>query len=332
MVAPVALPRNEEVKSSGLNDRLRIFSGSANVGLADEIAHYLNRNLGAVDRKRFADGETYIQFQESIRGCDVYLIQPTCRPVNDHLVELMIMIDACKRASARYITAVVPYYGYSRADRQTAGRESITAKLAANLITQSGASRVLAMDLHSNQIQGYFDIPIDHLSSTSSLRAYLLQKNLTDIVVVSPDIGGVARARAFAKLLNDAPLVIADKRKQAYQDTEVVNIIGNVRGKTAIIIDDIIDTANTISDCAKALKSAGSRQIYACATHAVFSKATVEKLSNSCFEEVIVFNTIPVPTDYQFKGLTVLSAAEIFGKAINGIHKKNPIDGGIKIS
>ena len=195
------------------NNRLRLFSGSANVPLSQEVARYLGMDLGPMIRKRFADGELYVQIQESIRGCDVYLLQPTCQPVNDHLMELLIMIDACRRASARQITAVMPYYGYARADRKTAGRESITAKLVANLITQAGADRILAMDLHSAQIQGYYDIPFDHVYGSPVLLDYLATKQLSDVVVVSPDVGGVARARAFAKKLGDAPLVIIDKRR-----------------------------------------------------------------------------------------------------------------------
>ncbi|MGL6341108.1 MAG: ribose-phosphate diphosphokinase, partial [Waterburya sp.] len=195
------------------SNRLRLFSGSANVPLAREVARYLGMDLGPMIRKRFADGELYVQIQESIRGADVYLLQPCCNPVNDNLMELMIMIDACRRASARQITPVIPYYGYARADRKTAGRESITAKLVANLLTEAGASRVLAMDLHSAQIQGYFDIPTDHVYGSPAILQYLAAKDLNDLVVVSPDVGGVARARAFAKKLNDAPLAIIDKRR-----------------------------------------------------------------------------------------------------------------------
>ena len=248
------------------NSRLRLFSGSANASLAREVSRYLGIDLGPMVRKRFADGELYVQIQESIRGCDVYLIQPVCHPVNDHLMELLITIDACRRASARQITAVIPYYGYARADRKTAGRESITAKLVANLITKSGAHRVLAMDLHSAQIQGYFDIPFDHVYSSPVLIDYLSSKQLSDLVVVSPDIGGVARARAFAKKLNDAPLAIIDKRRQAHNVAEVLNLIGDVEGKTAVLVDDMIDTAGTISEGGRMLRREGARQVYACAT------------------------------------------------------------------
>ena len=233
------------------SNRLRLFSGSANVSLAQEVARYLGMDVGPMIRKRFADGELYIQIQESIRGCDVYLIQPCCNPVNDHLMELLIMIDACRRASARQITAVIPYYGYARADRKTAGRESIAAKLVANLITEAGASRVLAMDLHSSQIQGYFDIPFDHVYGSPVVVDYLLSKQLPDIVVVSPDVGGVARARAFAKKLSDAPLAIIDKRRQTHNVAEVMNLIGDVKDKTAVLVDDMIDTAGTIAQGAQ---------------------------------------------------------------------------------
>jgi ribose-phosphate pyrophosphokinase len=307
------------------NNRLRLFSGSANAPLAQEVARYLGMDLGPMVRKQFADGELYIQIQESIRGCDVYLIQPTCQPVNAHLMELLIMVDACRRASARQITAVIPYYGYARADRKTAGRESITAKLVANLITEAGASRVLAMDLHSAQIQGYFDIPFDHVYGSPVLLDYLASKQLSDIVVVSPDVGGVARARAFAKKLNDAPLAIIDKRRQAHNVAEVMNVIGDVKGKTAVLVDDIIDTAGTICEGARILREEGARQVYACATHAVFSPPAVERLSSGIFEEIIVTNTIPVSEEKRFAQLTVLSVANLLGETIWRIHEDSSV-------
>lgn len=306
-------------------NRLRLFSGSANIPLAGEVARYLGMDLGPMISKTFADGEIYIQVQESIRGCDVYLIQPCCRPVNDHLMELLIMIDACKRASARQITAVIPYYSYARADRKNAGRESITAKLVANLITQAGASRVLAMDLHSAQIQGYFDIPFDHVYGSPVILDYIASKNLPDLVVVSPDVGGVARARAFAKKLNDAPLAIIDKRRQAHNVAEVMNVIGDVKGKTAILVDDMIDTAGTIQEGARLLLKEGARQVYACATHAVFSGPAVSRLSSGDLAEVIVTNTIPVAPEKQFSQLTVLSVANLIGEAIWRIHEDSSL-------
>jgi ribose-phosphate pyrophosphokinase len=276
-------------------------------------------------RKNFADGEVYVQVQESIRGCDVYLIQPTCRPVNDHLTELLIMIDACRRASARQITAVMPYYGYARADRKTAGRESITAKLVANLIVQSGANRVIAMDLHSAQIQGYFDIPCDHVYGAPVLLDYLNDKKLPDLVVVSPDVGGVARARAFAKKLDDAPLAIIDKRRQAHNVAEVMNVIGDVSGKTAVLVDDMIDTAGTIYEAAKLLRKEGARQVYACATHAIFSPPAAERLSSGVFEEVIVTNSTPVRQENYFPQLRVLSVADLMGETIWRVHEDTSV-------
>ncbi|MBW4680437.1 MAG: ribose-phosphate pyrophosphokinase [Microcoleus vaginatus WJT46-NPBG5] len=307
------------------HNRLRLFSGSANVALSQEVSRYLGIDLGPMVRKRFADGELYIQIQESIRGCDVYLIQPTCHPVNDNLMELLIMIDACRRASARQITAVIPYYGYARADRKTAGRESITAKLVANLITEAGATRILAMDLHSAQIQGYFDIPFDHVYGSPVILDYLASKNLPDLVVVSPDVGGVARARAFAKKLDDAPLAIIDKRRQAHNVAEVMNVIGDVRGKTAVLVDDMIDTGGTIAEGARLLRSEGARQVYACATHAVFSPPAIERLSSGLFEEVIVTNTIPVPEENRFPQLTMLTVANLLGETIWRVHEDSSV-------
>jgi ribose-phosphate pyrophosphokinase len=312
-------PRLEETS------RLKLFAGSSNLELSKEVARYLGIELGPMVRKRFADGELYVQIQESIRGCDVYLIQPTCYPVNDHLMELLIMVDACRRASARQITAVLPYYGYARADRKTAGRESITAKLVANLLAKSGANRVLAMDLHSAQIQGYFDIPCDHVYGSPVLIDYLASKHLNDLVVVSPDVGGVARARAFAKKLDDAPLAIIDKRRQAHNVAEVMNLIGDIEGKTAVLVDDMIDTAGTICEGARLLRAEGARQVYACATHAVFSPPAVERLSGGLFEEVIVTNTIPMAADRRFAQLTTLSVANLLGETIWRIHEESSV-------
>lgn len=325
MLRSAPLPLRSSPLSIADNSRLKIFSGSSNISLASEVARYLGMDLGPQVQKRFADGELYIQIQESIRGADVYLIQPTCRPVNDNLMELLVMIDACRRASARQITAVLPYYGYARADRKTAGREAITAKLVANMITHSGADRVLAMDLHSAQIQGYFDIPFDHVYGSPELIRYIRDRELDDIVVVSPDVGGVARARAFAKKLDEAPLAIIDKRRQAHNDVEVLNVIGDVRGKTAVLVDDMIDTAGTITEGAKLLREVGARAVYACATHAVFSPPAIERLANSVFEEVIVTNTIPVPPEKLFPQLRILSIANVLGEAIWRIHEDNSV-------
>lgn len=325
MIRSATLPLHATLPTLSDNNRLKLFSGSANVPLSREVARYLGIDLGPMVRKRFADGELYIQIQESIRGCDVYLIQPTCHPVNDHLMELLIMIDACRRASARQITAVIPYYGYARADRKTAGRESITAKLVANLMAKAGASRVLAMDLHSAQIQGYFDIPCDHVYGSPVIIDYISSKGIDDLVVVSPDVGGVARARAFAKKLNDAPLAIIDKRRQAHNVAEVMNLIGDVRGKTAVLVDDMIDTAGTICEGARLLRKEGAKCVYACATHAVFSPPASERLSNGLFEEVVVTNTVPVPEERQFAQLTTLSVANLIGEAIWRIHEESSV-------
>lgn len=326
MIRSATLPFASALPSLPDNHRLRLFSGSSNSTLSQEVSRYLGIDLGPMIRKRFADGELYVQIQESIRGCDVYLMQPTCWPVNDHLMELLIMIDACRRASARQITAVLPYYGYARADRKTAGRESITAKLVANLITQAGANRVLAMDLHSAQIQGYFDIPFDHVYGSPVLLDYLRSKELSDLVVVSPDVGGVARARAFAKKLDDAPLAIIDKRRQAHNVAEVLNVIGDVRGKTAVLVDDMIDTAGTICEGARLLRKEGASKVYACATHAVFSPPAIERLSSEgLFEEVIITNTIPIPEENRFPQLTILSVANLLGETIWRIHEESSV-------
>ena len=306
--------------------RLRLFSGTSNPALAREIGAYLCVPDGPRAIKRFADGELYIQIQESIRGCDVFLIQPTCAPVNDHLMELLIMVDACRRASARQITAVVPYYGYARADRKTAGRESITAKLVANLLVKSGVDRVLAMDLHSSQIQGYFDIPCDHIYGSPVLVDYLRTRDLGEVVVVSPDVGGVARARAFAKQMSDAPLAIIDKRRSGHNLAESLTVIGDVAGKTAVLIDDMIDTGGTICACARLLRQRGATRVLACATHAVFSPPAVERLSEpGLFEEVLVTNSIPISDDRRFPQLQVLSVANMLGEAIWRIHEESSV-------
>ncbi|KAJ3681750.1 hypothetical protein LUZ60_014323 [Juncus effusus] len=304
------------------DSRLRIFSGTANPALAKEIANYLGLELGKIKIKRFADGEIYVQLQESVRGCDVFLVQPTCPPANENLMELLIMIDACRRASAKNITAVVPYFGYARADRKTQGRESIAAKLVANLITEAGANRVLACDLHSGQSMGYFDIPVDHVYGSPVILDYLASKTICsdDLVVVSPDVGGVARARAFAKKLSDAPLAIVDKRRQGHNLAEVMNLIGDVKGKVAIMIDDMIDTAGTIAKGAALLHQEGAREVYACSTHAVFSPPAIERLSSGLFQEVIITNTIPVLERKSFPQLTVLSVANLLGETIWRVH------------
>jgi len=322
----IAAARTEQENISLDTRRLRLFSGSSNPALAKEIASYLGIKDGPLICKRFADGELYVQIQQSIRGCDVFLIQPTCAPVNDSLMELMIMVDACKRASARQITAVIPYYGYARADRKTAGRESITAKLTANLLVKSGVDRVLAMDLHSAQIQGYFDIPCDHIYGSPVLVDYLSKKELGEIVVVSPDVGGVARARAFAKQMNDAPLAIIDKRRAAHNVSKSLTVIGDVKDKTAILIDDMIDTGGTICAGAELLRKDGAKRVIACASHAVFSPPAIERLTTEgLFEKVVVTNSIPLSESLRFPQLKILSVADMLGEAIWRIHEESSV-------
>ena len=316
----------QNLKTNQNTQRLKLISGTSNPILAKEIASYIGIEDVPLVSKRFADGELYVQIQQSIRGCDVFLIQPTCAPVNDSLMELMIMVDACKRASARQVTAVIPYYGYARADRKTAGRESITAKLSANLLVASGVDRVLAMDLHSAQIQGYFDIPCDHIYGSPVLIDYLSTKKLEEIVVVSPDVGGVARARAFAKQMNDAPLAIIDKRRAAHNIAQSLTVIGDVSNKTAILIDDMIDTGGTICAGAELLRKEGAKGVIACASHAVFSPPAITRLSaEGLFEEVVVTNSIPIPRNHCFEQLKVLSVANMLGEAIWRIHEESSI-------
>ncbi|KAL6129240.1 hypothetical protein ACLB2K_072593 [Fragaria x ananassa] len=321
-MVPNFLTRHALTAATKDDTRLRIFSGTANPALSQEIACYMGLELGRIKIKRFADGEIYVQLQESVRGCDVYLVQPTCPPANENLMELLIMIDACRRASAKNITAVIPYFGYARADRKTQGRESIAAKLVANLITEAGANRVLACDLHSGQSMGYFDIPVDHVYGQPVILDYLASKTICsdDLVVVSPDVGGVARARAFAKKLSDAPLAIVDKRRHGHNVAEVMNLIGDVKGKVAVMVDDMIDTAGTISKGAELLHQEGAREVYACSTHAVFSPPAIERLPSGLFQEVIITNTIPVSEQNYFPQLTVLSVANLLGETIWRVH------------
>ncbi|KAL4586000.1 hypothetical protein LXL04_010630 [Taraxacum kok-saghyz] len=302
--------------------KLRVFSGTANRALSEEIASYMGLDLGDIKITRFADGEVYVQLRESVRGCDVFLVQPTCPPANENLMELLVMIDACRRASAKTVTAVIPYFGYARADRKSQGRESIAAKLVANLITEAGADRVLACDLHSGQSIGYFDIPVDHVHGQPVILDYLASKNICaeDLVVVSPDVGGVARARAFADKLSDAPLAIVDKRRYGHNLAEAMNLIGDVKGKVAVMVDDMIDTAGTISKGAALLHDEGAREVYACCTHAVLSPPAIERLSSGLFQEVIITDTIPVSEEKSFPQLTILSVANLLGEAIWRVH------------
>lgn len=299
---------------------MRIFSGNANQKLAEEICNYLGVPLGDSAVGRFSDGEIWVRINENVRGTDVFVIQPTCWPVNENLMELLIMIDALRRASARRITAVIPYYGYARQDRKTRGREPITAKLVANLITSAGARRVLTVDLHAGQIQGFFDIPVDHLPAGPMLAQHLMRRGLEDVVVVAPDVGGVVRARELAKRMG-APLAVIDKRRPEPNEAEVMNIIGPIKGKTAVMVDDIIDTAGTITKGAQALCDWGAREVYVLCTHPVFSGTAVERLSTPAIKEILVTNTIPVPPEKMLDKITVVSVAPLLGEAIIRIHE-----------
>ncbi|MEW6425366.1 MAG: ribose-phosphate pyrophosphokinase [Bacillota bacterium] len=303
-----------------LSKRLKIFTGNANPGLAREIAQYLGVSLGEAKVTHFSDGEIQVRINESVRGADVFIVQPTCTPVNEHLMELLVMVDAVRRASARRITAVLPYYGYARQDRKTRARDPITAKLVANLITASGARRVVTMDLHAGQIQGFFDIPVDHLPGVPILAQYFLQQKLGNVVVVSPDHGGVTRARDLAERIG-APLAIIDKRRPEPNVAEIMNIIGDIKNKKVIMIDDIIDTAGTIAQGAQALKKWGATEIYVCCTHPVLSGPAIERLNQAPIKEVVVTNTIPLAAEQCSKKIRVLTVAPLLGEAIIRIHE-----------
>ncbi len=300
---------------------IKIFSGRANPKLTKDIAEYLGTTVGPMEIKNFNDGEIYVQVKESIRGDDVFIVQPLCKPVNEHLVELLIIIDAFKRASAKSITAVIPYYGYARQDRKNSGREAITAKLVADLLTTAGADRVLTNDLHTGQIQGYFNILVDHLYATPIIVDYIKSKKIeNEIVTVSPDAGGVERTRYLAKRLA-SPFAIIDKRRETHGVAIVENVIGDVKGKTCIIFDDIIDTAGTITEGAKLLKREGATAVYVCAAHAVFSGPALDRLSEAPIEEVIVTNTIPLAQDREIpEKIKQLNIAPLLGEAITRIH------------
>ncbi len=301
--------------------KLKIFSGNANPELAEEIAAYLGIPLGEAKVVSFCDGETSIVINESVRGADVFVIQPTCNPTNDNIMELLIMIDALKRASAYRITAVMPYYGYARQERKSKARDPITAKLLANLITTAGANRVVTMDLHAPAIQGFFDIPVDHLPGVPILAEYFREKELQNICVVSPDIGGVIRARGLAERVEGATLAIIDKRRPEPNVSEIMTVIGDLQGKTAIMVDDIIDTAGTITHAAQALKDRGALEVYACCTHPVLSGAAIERLQNSVIKELVTTNTIPLPAEKAIPIIKVLSVAPLLGEAIARIHE-----------
>jgi len=298
------------------SENMQIFSGNANRPLAEEIAKHLGTSLGDAQVKRFSDGEIWVEIDQNVRGKHVFVFQPTCPPASEHLMELLIIIDALKRASADKITAVIPYYGYARQDRKVQPRTPITSKLIADLITAAGANRILAMDLHAGQIQGFFNIPFDHLFATPVLLDYIRENLLNDLVIVSPDAGGTERARAYAKRLQ-AGLAMIDKRRSAPNVSEVMNVIGEVKDKTAIIVDDIVDTAGTLTQAAGALKKQGAKKVYACITHPVLSGKAIENIEKSDLEALIVTNTIPLTEQAKkCSKIKVLSVGKLLAEAI----------------
>ncbi len=306
-------------------NKIKIFTGNAHPELAQEICDFLSMPLGRAYVKRFSDGETFVEIGENVRGADVFLIQPTCPPVNDNLMELLVMIDAVRRASARRITAVLPYYGYARQDRKAAPRVPITAKLVADIITVAGARRLLAMDLHAGQIQGFFSIPVDHLFAAPVLLKPLKEFPREETVMVSPDAGGVERTRAFAKRLATG-LAIIDKRREKANESQVMNIIGDVKGKIAVLLDDMVDTAGTLCNAAEALKEHGAKEVHACATHPVLSGPAVERIAKSPLKSLIVTNTIPLgPEAAKLEKIKVYSVAPLLGEAITRIHDDDSV-------
>lgn len=330
-IETIGLPQEIKPIQVDSGRKVKIFSGSANPLLGKEIAQCLGMELGGIKIKPFSDGELYVQIQESVRGYDVFLIQSTHAPVNENLMELLIVIDALKRASARSINVVMPYYGYARQDRKAAGREPITSKLVAKLIGEAGADRVVCLDLHAAQIVGFFDVLVDHLFASPVLIDYIkrfLPKD--DLVLVSPDVGGVARTRAYAKRLDDAPIAIVDKRRSHDKQNvvEVMNVIGEVKGKTCILVDDMIDTAGTICKAAELLKKQGAKAVYGCSTHPVLSGPAFERIEGSCIEELIVTNSIPLaPIWVQSKKIKQVSVAPFLAEAIRRIYSDGSVSG-----
>lgn len=306
-------------------DNLKIFAGNSNRPLAEEICHFFNVPLGNAKVSTFSDGEIMVEIQENVRGKDVFIIQSMCSPVNENLMELLIMIDAMKRASAERITATIPYYGYARQDRKVAPRVPISAKLIADLITAAGAHRVLTLDLHAGQIQGFFNIPVDNLFATPVILDYMREKYQNDLVIVSPDAGGVERARAIAKRL-DASLAIIDKRRERPNESQVMNVIGDIKNKTALIMDDIVDTAGTLTQAADALDARGAKSVSACCIHPVLSGAAIEKINRCSIKELVVTNTIPLHDKTNLTNkITVLSVGQLLAEAIKRIHKNDSV-------
>lgn len=306
---------------------IKIFSANASKDVAEKIAKELGLSLGKSEINHFSDGEISVSIFESVRGSDVYVVQPTCKPVNTNLMELLIMIDAFKRASAGRITAVLPYFGYARQDRKAKARDPITAKLVADMITAAGADRVLTMDLHAPQIQGFFDIPVDHLLGVPLLAPYFDEKFKDckdEVVVVAPDLGSVGRARQFSDKM-DCPIAIVDKRRPKANVSKVMNVIGDVKGKKVILVDDMIDTAGTLCGAAKALMEKGATEIYACATHGVLSGPAIERIQESCITELIILDTIPLPNHKKIDKIKTLSIAPVFAEAIERIYGDKPV-------
>jgi ribose-phosphate pyrophosphokinase len=308
-----------------MNKALKLFTGNANPALAQEICAYLGIRLGEATVSSFSDGEVRVKIEENVRGADVFVVQSCCAPVNDSIMELLIMIDALKRSSASRITAVIPYFGYARQDRKDQPRVPISAKLVADLITTAGADRVLTMDLHAGQIQGFFNIPVDHLYATPVLLEYINKRGVADLVVISPDAGGVERARAFAKRLQ-ANLAIIDKRREGPNQAQIMNIIGDVEGKSALLLDDMIDTAGTLVQGAQACAEKGAREVWAACTHPVLSGPALDRLQQSCLREVVVTNTIPLKEKERLcPKLHLLSVAPLLGEAISRIHEEESV-------
>ena len=306
-------------------DNLKIFTGNSNIPLAEEICHSFKMPLGNAKVGTFSDGEIMVEIQENVRGMDVFIIQSICSPVNEHLMELLIMVDAMKRASAERITATIPYYGYARQDRKVAPRVPISAKLIADLITAAGAHRVLTLDLHAGQIQGFFNIPVDNLFATPVILDHIREKYQNDLVIVSPDAGGVERARAIAKRL-DASLAIIDKRRERPNESQVMNVIGDITNKTALIMDDMVDTAGTLTQAANAIAERGAKSVSACCIHPVLSGAAIDKINRSSIKELVVTNTIPLQDKTKLSNkITVLSVGNLLAEAIKRIHKNDSV-------
>ena len=322
---PVTDEKTDRKQRPRSDEKFKIFSGTANEHLADEVCTFLGMQRGQAQVIRFRDGECYVQIQENVRGADVFVMQPTCRPVDEHLMELLLMIDALKRASARRITAVIPYFGYARQDRKDKPRVPISAKLVADLLTTAGADRALIVDLHAPQLQGFFNIPVDHLFASPVLVDHFKRLGLPNLTVVSPDAGGVERARFFAKKM-DSALAIVDKRRSEMNVAEVMNVIGDVNGRTCLVIDDLIDTAGTLVKTAAALMENGATQVYACASHPVLSGPAVQNISASCITEVVVTNTIPLSEAAKREPkIKVLTIAGLIGRAIQSIHEETSV-------